>query len=240
MKRKIIRLFKHIARDPLTFPLRFVISLICYSRSWYYSRNIDEGGGKIIITEPFINFKIKKDKTAYLYIKENLRIIPHIGGNSNSVISMGANSKLLIKGSFTIGHGVRFMLASNSTLDIGGKDKESDSGITSDTLIMVNKHIKIGKDFLCAWNVFISDSDWHSIKGQDHQANVIIGDHTWVANNSSILKGTILGDNSIVASFTKVINKQYPGNSMIAGTPAKVVKTGVDWNRDTSHIFLDN
>ena len=237
MGNKFIHLFKYITRNPVTFPTRFIVSIICHTRSWYYSRYVDEGQGKIIITEPFLKFKIKKDSSAYLYIKEDLRVVPHIGGDSISVISMAANSKLLIHGAFTIGNGVRFMLADNAVLDIGGKDKESDSGITADTIIMVNKNIKIGKDFLCAWNVFISDSDWHAIKGQAHQANVVIGDHTWIANNSSILKGTTIGENSIIASFTKVINRQYSAHSMIAGAPAKVVKTNISWNRDTSHFL---
>ncbi|MDO5971123.1 hypothetical protein Q4Q35_15045 [Flavivirga aquimarina] len=232
MKSKFIGIFRYISKNPFTFPFRLIISLICRVRSWYYSLYIDGGNGRIIITKPFVKFKIKKDKTANLFIKGLFRVIPHISGKTISVIDMAANSKLEINGDFSIGNGVKFMLASNSSLVIGGKDKESDSGITANTMIMVYKNINIGKDFLCAWNVFISDSDWHSIDGQNHQADVSIADHTWVANNSSILKGSQIEENSIIASYTKVINKKYPKNSMIAGTPARVVKTDINWSRD--------
>ncbi|MDO8316016.1 MAG: hypothetical protein Q7T12_00645 [Flavobacterium sp.] len=198
----------------------------------YYSSKIDNGGGKIILTDPFISFKIQKDKSSDLFIKGNLRIIPQLGGNNPLVIQMGVNSKFRINGDFQIGQGVRFILESNSTLTIGGKEKESASGITADTLIMVSKNIEIGKDFICAWNVFISDSDWHSIGGQSHQTDVIIGDHVWIANSCSILKGAIISENCIVASHSKVTNKKFPKNSLLAGAPAHVLKTDISWSRD--------
>lgn len=226
------RALRKIFSSPLSIPYLIIKILICKIRSIYYSSKIDNGGGKIILTDPFIRFKIQKDKSSELIIKGNLSIIPHVGGNNPIIIQMGLNSKFQINGDFVIGQGVRFCLVSNSTLTIGGKDKESASGITADTLIMVSKNIEIGKDFLCAWNIFISDSDWHSIGGQSHQADVIIGDHVWVANSCSILKGAVISENCIVASHSKVANKEFPKNSLLAGAPAKVVKTDISWSRD--------
>jgi acetyltransferase-like isoleucine patch superfamily enzyme len=221
-----------ICSYPLIKFYRIFKRLICKVRSLYYSSKIDVGGGKIILTDPYIRFKIKKGKSSELFIKGILRIVPHIGGDNPVIIQMEKNSKFHIDGDFVIGQGVRFYLEQNSILTIGGKEKESGSGITADTLIMVSKNIKIGKDFLCAWNIFISDSDWHSIEGKPHQADVIIGDHVWVANSCSILKGSVISENCIVASHSKVANKEFPKNSMLAGTPALVVKTNISWCRD--------
>ncbi|WP_308991943.1 hypothetical protein QLS71_016805 [Mariniflexile litorale] len=232
MLNKINSSIVFLTRNPVSAPKRLLNKIICKLRSWYYSRLIDEGNGRIIITQPFLKFKISKGKSAHLHIIGDFRVIPHIHGDSISVIQMANNSTLIIKGDFVIGSGVKFMLATNSLLSIGGKKNESDSGITADSLIMVYKKISIGYDFLCAWNVFISDSDWHSIEGQYHQSNIEIGDHTWVANNSSILKGSIIGANCIIASYTKIVKKQFPNNCMIAGAPAKVVKTEIAWSRD--------
>lgn len=226
------RAIRKIFTSPLSIPYFIFKTLICKARSIYYSSKIDNGGGKIIITAPFIRFKIKKDKSAELFIKGNFSIIPQLGGINPVVIQMGVNSKFRINGDFQIGQGVRFTLVSNSTLTIGGKDKESASGITADTLIMVSKNIEIGKDFLCAWNIFISDSDWHSIGGQSHQADVIIGDHVWVANSCSILKGAVINENCIVASHSKVASKNFPKNSLLAGVPANVLKSDISWSRD--------
>ena len=226
------RLFRIIKEKPFSVPVIIFSILICNLRSRFYSLKIDGGGGKIIITKPFMGFKIIKHKTAQLYIEGDFRVIPHIGGSSQSAITMAANSRFQIFGDFVIGQGVLFFLHENSSLKIGGKEKESDSGITCDTSIMVYKNIEIGKDFLCAWNVFISDCDWHSIAGQSYQADVIIGDHVWIANSSSILKGAIINENCIVASHSKVSNNVFPKNSMLAGVPCKVIKMGVGWGRE--------
>lgn len=97
---------------------------------------------------------------------------------------------------------------------------------------IIIKKITIGVDFLCAWDVFISDSDWHTILGQNYQKDITIGDHVWIANNNQILKGSIIGNNCIVASFSKVCNKIYPDNVLVGDIPAKIIKTNIEWNRD--------
>lgn len=232
MKDFYIKMPFKLLKSPFNIPWILLKKSICKIRSVYYSGKIDSGGGRITITEPFIRFKIQKHKTSKLLIKGNFRIIPHIGGNSTIQITLSANSKLQIDNDFLIGHGVRIFLGPNSTLQIGGKDKESDSGITSDTLIMVYKNIVIGKDFLCAWNNFISDSDWHQINGQNHHADVIIGDHVWIANNNNILKGSNIGNNCIIASNSKLVNVVFPDNVLIGGIPPKILKTHAGWNRD--------
>ncbi|MBN1187872.1 MAG: hypothetical protein JXB49_36700 [Bacteroidales bacterium] len=206
--------------------------VICQIRSIYYTNKIDTGGGKIIITDPFLKFRIHKEKSALLIVKGVLKVTPHMGGNNAVYIHLSINSCFQLDNDFILGQGVRIFLAKNAFLHIGGKDKESLSGITSDTLIMVYQKIEIGKDFVCAWSVFISDCDWHQIEGQSFQKNVRIGDHVWIANNNNILKGTIIGDNSIVASNSKIINKTFPDNVLIAGIVPQIVKTSINWNRD--------
>lgn len=213
-------------------PLIFFHYFICKIRSAYYSRLIDTGKGKIIISEPFLPIVLKKGKNSKLVLNGNLTIQSHISGKNAVIIDLEENAKLEIAGDFVLGNGVKIYLCKNSELFLGGQDKESASGITADSLIMVNKKIIIGKDFLCAWGVFITDSDWHTILGQKHQSNVIIGDHVWIANNSNVLRGSIIGNNCIVAGQSKVINKEYPDNVMIAGAYGKVVKTDIAWSRD--------
>lgn len=213
-------------------PLIIISFIICKLRSFYFSRLIDEGKGKIIICKPFIKFKLKKGKDCKLIINGNVEIVSHLLGSSAINIILEDGSTLEIEGDFTIGYGVKIQISKDGKLHFGGREFESASGITADTIILVEKKIIIGTDFLCAWNVFISDSDWHQIGNQDHQKDVIIGDHVWVANNSSILKGSIIGKNSIVASQSKIINKEFPANSLIAGIPAKIVKSDISWSRD--------
>lgn len=223
----ILRITRILLNPLLIF--RFLTGKI---KSIYYSFYIDEGNGKIVMQDSSIIIKINKGKGSKLIINGDVMISSHIGGNAPIVINLGINSILEIAGDFIIGNGVRLAVNDGAVLYFGGKNIESGSGITADSIIMCYKRIKIGKDFLCAWGVFITDSDWHSIGCQNHQEDVIIGNHVWIANNSSVLKGSIIGDNSIVASQSKVVNKLYPPNSMLAGSPAKVVKSDISWCRD--------
>jgi acetyltransferase-like isoleucine patch superfamily enzyme len=196
------------------------------------SKKIDEGNGKIKVTNSKSSIIIKKGKNAKLIIEGNLFINSHLSGSSPIRILLSENSMLHIKGDFVIGNGVCISIHKNGRLVIGGRLNESDSGITADSTIMVFSNIEIGFDIICAWGVYITDSNWHSIAGQNHQGNVKIGNHVWIANNSNILKNTQIGDNCIVASNSKVINQRFESDTLIAGVPAKVIKTGVVWKRD--------
>ena len=215
-------------------PIGVFNACVCKLRSSNYSRYIDHGDGKIIINAPYLSIKINKAEGAEFINNGNFRITPHFGGTAPVRIFMGKNSKLRIDGDFIIGQGVRIYVRKNASLFIGGRRNESDSGITSDTFIMVYNKITIGYDFVCAWNVYLSDSDWHQIHGQNHHADVEIGDHVWIGNSTSILKGAKIGNGSIVASHSKVTNKSFPPRSLIAGTPAKAIKEDITWNRDTN------
>lgn len=147
--------------------------VICRLRSLNLSRSVDEGNGRIILKEPFLNVKIIKRKGATFILNGDLIINSHLSGTTSVRIILKESSTLRIDGQFTIGNGTKISLDKNASLEIGGKLHESNSGITSDSLIIVNKHIRIGYDFICAWNVFISDSDWHLINNKPHQ-NIIL------------------------------------------------------------------
>lgn len=207
--------------------------LIRKIKSYLATMNVDEGKGRFIFADAELKVKIIKGDGARLILNGDVQLSSHPCSNDKIItLKLGKNSILKIDGDFIIGNGVRISLSKDAQLSFGGKSIESGSGITADTFIMVKKKIEIGNDFLCAWGVFITDSDWHQINNQPHQSDVHIGNHVWIANNSSVLKGTTIQDNCIVASNSKLINTAYPSDSMIAGTPAKIVKSGISWCRD--------
>ena len=212
--------------------MNFLKQIICKFRSYRLSQNIDSGGGKITVTDPWLKVSIVKAPNSEFVLKGELKISPYSGGNAPVYIGLGIGAKLAINGDFILGHGVSMTLSNNASLTFGGKKNESGSGITANTMIKANKKIEIGYDFMCAWDVFITDSDWHAIEGQYHQADVSIGNHVWVANSNNVLKGVSIGNNCIVASNSKVINRTFEDDSLIGGIPGKVLKTGVNWCRD--------
>ena len=59
--------------------------------------------------------------------------------------------------------------------------------------------------------------------------SIRLGEHVWIGQNATILKGVSIGDNSIVALGT-IVTKDVPANSIVAGVPSKVVKTGITWD----------
>lgn len=215
-------------RNPFDIIQRF----LCFAKSTYYTRKyVDGGNGRIVFTSAFLSLKIRKKKSSKLILSGNLVVNSFLEGRSPILIRLDEKACLKIDGDFSIGDGVRISLSSDAVLSIGGKQYESDAGITSNTLILVNKRVEIGRDFVCSWNVFITDCDWHSISGQKYQQDVFIGDHVWVANSVNILKGSTIGNNCIVASNSKTANTEFPDNVLIAGV-SSVIRRDISWSRD--------
>lgn len=176
------------------------------------------------------SIKLNRHKDAKVVLEGRLYFESSWLGNSAPVfISVGKNASLLIKGDFVLGPGCRIMVAENATLEIGGKLHESASGITENSKIMVTNRVDIGSDFLGAWNIYITDSDWHRIDNRNDSMPTSIGNHVWITPNCSILKGSTIGDNSIVANNSVVTGGMYPAGALVAGCPARVIKPAKRW-----------
>lgn len=201
----------------------------------WLKRIIGSGGGRIQLSDPFFQVKIRVHPRSQVQIKGTLRFERWFGRNGTTSIILSEGSRLEINGDFNIGQGVTLFLDRNAQLTIGGRRDESASGITCDTLVMVSRKMSIGCDMICAWGCTITDSDWHYLEGSRWQDDVIIGDKVWIAHGSSILKGSHIGDGSIIACHS-LVNGTIPPKSLAAGIPAKVVRTGVKWRRDIPQI----
>jgi len=100
------------------------------------------------------------------------------------------------------------------------------------TLSAANR-ISIGKHVLMAPNVLISDHN-HEYRNLNipimhqgittHEAQVIIGDETWLGINSVIIGNVKIGKHCVIGA-NSVINTDIPDYSVAVGNPAKVVKT---------------
>lgn len=148
-----------------------------------------------------------------------------------SSISISENAKLEVAGEFMIGPGTHLSISSGGQLLIDGKSKESASGITCRTRIMVEQDVRIGKDCIIAWGCFISDSDWHAIEGKPRCIPLRIGDHVWISHGVSIGKGAFIPDGCIVAPKSVVNGKRFQPYSLLAGQPAILKRNDVHWHR---------
>lgn len=141
-----------------------------------------------------------------------------------SYLSMGNGGKLETAGVFSIGDNAYVIIRKNALLRLG-------SGyINSNAQIVCNKSITIGNGVAIADGVLIRDSDDHDIcyEGYEKCAPVVIGDHVWIGQRATILKGVTIGDGAVIAAGA-VVTKNVPPNTIVGGIPAKVIKTDITW-----------
>ena len=91
--------------------------------------------------------------------------------------------------------------------------------------------ISIGADCLIGHNVFIIDSNFHSLNpdlrhggGKTTSKEVCVGNNVFIGSCVTILKNTHIGDGSVVAAGA-VVSGTFPSRSLIAGNPAKLMRT---------------
>lgn len=126
--------------------------------------------------------------------------------------------------------------------------------------------VQIGNDFSCGGAIFISQETYSSIKigndcmfstditlmaGDGHAINplsqdgiiknwggdIFLADHVWVGRSVKIARGASIPLNSIVAFGSVVTKKFEQENISIGGAPAKVISTGLQWNRKAQHVY---
>ena len=101
-----------------------------------------------------------------------------------------------------------------------------------------NSTIEIGENCLLSWGIEIMSGDAHKIL--DKQTKKVInngnyckiGNNVWIGCNVFIGKNVIISDNNIVGACSVVTKPFEQSNTVIAGSPAKVVRYGVEWDRD--------
>lgn len=114
------------------------------------------------------------------------------------------------------------------------------SSIGARSVIQASKKIEVGSYTLISPDVWIQDSNNHSIYAKDRMQDILgsdsgidctntvikpikIGNHVWIGRRSMILKGVTINDRSIVAAGS-IVTHNVPPDSIVAGNPAKVVK----------------
>lgn len=98
-----------------------------------------------------------------------------------------------------------------------------------------NRKIEIGTNCMFSFSVDIRNGDSHTIFNQDtgkrvnYAKNIEIGDHVWLGAHTQILGGAEIGKNSIIG-IRSLVNSAIGPDSIAVGIPAKVIKTGFNWD----------
>ena len=55
-----------------------------------------------------------------------------------------------------------------------------------------------------------------------------IGNHVWIGQRATVLKGVTIGDGAVIAAGS-IVTRDVPPHSLVGGIPAKVLKENVEW-----------
>ena len=133
-------------------------------------------------------------------------------------------AELHVKGDFTIWAGSFIRVSKNSRLIIHDGFCNENVQITAGDYIEIGSGATIGRD------VVIRSYDGHTIVEDGYLISkpTHIGEHVWIGQGASVLKGVTIGDGAIVAA-NAVVTKDVPAHSAVGGNPAKVIKENVYW-----------
>jgi len=155
---------------------------------------------------------------------------------NDTVIHMrGRNNKIIFGANCRVGAGCSFWVeGENAVITIG-------DGVTFTRECQVNAQEKdmsvtIGNDCMFSNHIIIRTSDSHPIYNADGKRinlakHVVLGNHIWIAPDSTVMKGMTIGDGAIIGSGT-IVTKDVPANTLVVGHPAHVVKEGIRWTRE--------
>lgn len=120
----------------------------------------------------------------------------------------------------------------------GGSVSIGDGTTVEDCYILAERaHVRIGKDCMISFQVNIRTTDAHGIYDLatgnllNKNEDVVIDDHVWLAQGVMIAKGTRIGRDCIVGAKSYLSKIDVKRNSLVAGTPPRVLREGVIWDR---------
>lgn len=151
------------------------------------------------------------DMLDYRYDRPILKITGHLHFEGKTKIGIGA--KILVDGFCSIGNNCH---------------------VTGDVLLICSKKILIGDDVMIAWRSIIMDTDQHQILDKNNQCinenkAIHIGNNVWIGAQSFILKGASIPQGCIIGANSTITKSFETTHSIIVGSPAKIIKTEVQW-----------
>ena len=144
----------------------------------------------------------------------------------------GKDCKIFIGEGCTL-RGVEFWIEDDAgTISIG---KETKTFGNTQLAVIEGQTINIGDDCLLAKGIQVRVGDSHSIISVENyqrincSKGVTIGNHVWMGEKVTILKGVNIGENSVIGTGA-IVTDNIPKNTIAAGVPAKIVKENITWD----------
>lgn len=157
-----------------------------------------------------------------IYVRPGCKLIV----NRQSRVALRKNARLFVLGNFNLfGHDY-------ITVDDGATVVLGNGYMNFWVMVESACGIIIG-DAIIGPRCSIYDSDFHAVvdasgKMLNPPSPVRFGGHVWLADSVTVLKGATIGAGSCVGAKSLVID-DIPPNCMAAGSPARVIRTGITW-----------
>ena len=145
-----------------------------------------------------------------------------------TVVTIQRGGKLVTKGKVGICWGACIEVHKDAELEIG-----NDFGANIGLTIVCEDKITIGFDVMCGRHVTLRNTNGGhpmNIPGAKDTKPLIIGDHVWFCENSTVMQGVKIGSGAVIGSHA-VVYDNVPANTLVMGNPAKVVMENVQWKR---------
>ncbi|MDG9730413.1 acyltransferase [Ignatzschineria sp. RMDPL8A] len=151
--------------------------------------------------------------------------------NKLKIVFKGNNNKLII-GANVRWTGHILVVGNNRLVTIG-------EGTTAQGVYILSRDedVIIGKNCMFSREIEIRSTDVHKIYDLDTgerinpAKKVIIGDNVWIGARVIVSKGANIPNGCVIGASSFVNKKFETCNVIIAGTPAKVVKNNIIWER---------
>lgn len=203
-------------------------------------KNCRLAGGEINFNGNENTFELKNDctvnsgfKVIFIQDKNYLYAGPNCKFNASSVLKFFcSNGLMFLYGNQSINM-IDALVTNNNILFLG--ENITNSGDVR-FWAWATKNLLIGSDVMMSRFLCFRTSDGHLIYDKftkqrtNHSKSIIIGDHVWIGEYASILKGAHIEDGAVIGAES-VVNKHIPKNCIAAGSPAKVVREDIMWDR---------
>lgn len=195
------------------------------------SLNIEMSAASVLIIEDGVQFgqnvKIKATHFSKIWIKKGTKI------SDNTIIEAHRGCEIIIEQGCVLGHNISFVTLLHGKILIGAK-----TTFNHNVDIRVSDHsvFECGSDCMFSYDIKVRGSDGHTLidkknkKLMDRKKNVYIGKHVWIGTGVTLFPGTII-EEDVVIGANSFVNSQFPSGCVILGTPARIYKEDVTWDR---------
>lgn len=192
---------------------------------------VDEGVGNIVEVHPLA----KLDPSVKITMKGDghfLRIGPGAVLRNITISFSGSMNRVEIGENCNL-RGAIYVRQKGSVVLVG----DETTFVNANIFAMEGRKIEIGKDCMFSSGIYVRTSDEHPIFDLEtdlrinEAADITIFDSVWLGEGVTVSKGVSVAKGCVVGARSYVNKALKRQSAIYAGSPARLIREGVRWNR---------